>query len=103
MRTALAALLCASVAFADPPASDAPLADPDAPGRALRLGAGEIAPYQGVLLDGQEDAHRERSRVRAETGEREWRTIAYASIGTGAAVTVVLVVLTGFAAAGKLK
>jgi hypothetical protein len=41
--------------------------------------------------------------VRAETGEREWRTIAYASIGTGAAVTVVLVVLTGFAAAGKLK
>jgi hypothetical protein len=100
MRTALALVLLSSVALAQAP--DAPLADPDAQGRVLVLEAGEIAPFRGVLLDAQEDVHRERSRVRAETGEREWRTVAYASIGAGAAVTVALVLLTGLAAARKL-
>lgn len=62
MKPAIAVLLCASLALAEPPA-DAPL---DEPGRALVLEQGEFAPYRGVLLDEQEAVRRERARVRAE-------------------------------------
>lgn len=65
MKTVLVALLCSSLAFAGAPA-DAPLADPDASGRALILEQGDITPYRGVLLDEQEAVRRERARVRAE-------------------------------------
>lgn len=65
MRAILAALLMSSLAFADPP-KDAPL-DLDAPGRALVLDAGDMAPFSGVLLDEQEDRSRERARVRVVT------------------------------------
>ncbi len=49
---------------------DAANRDFDAPGRALLLDAGEIAPYQGVLLDEQEDVRRVRVLVRT-TAELE--------------------------------
>lgn len=101
MKTFLAALLISSIAFADPPV-DAPLADPDAQGRAVILEHGDIAPYRGVLLDAQEDVHRERSRVRAEVSAETWRRIAIGSISAGAAVTVTLIVLTALSAANKL-
>ncbi len=64
MKTILATLLIASTALADP--KDAPTRDLDAPGRALVIEAGTIAPFDGVLLDSQEDVRRERRAVRAE-------------------------------------
>jgi hypothetical protein len=61
MKTAIAVLLCSTLAFGQ--AADAPL---DRPGRALVLEQGSVTPYAGVLLDEQEDVRRERARVRAE-------------------------------------
>lgn len=66
MKTALAVLLCASLAFAGEPPADAPVRDLDAPGRSIVLEQGEFTPYRGVLLDEQEAVRRERARVRAE-------------------------------------
>lgn len=40
--------------------------------------------------------------MRAEVAAADWKAIAVGSIGAGAAVTVALVVLTGFAVAHKL-
>lgn len=85
-------------------APDAPLANPDAPGSSVILKAGDVftAPGKAVCLDEQEDVHRERRLVDAETAAKDWRTIAYVSIGSGAALTVALAVLSGMAAAHKL-
>lgn len=69
MRIALALLLTNSLAFADPPA-DAPTiahvcgtreANLDAPGCATLVKKGDVAPYDAVALDEQENVRRTRA------------------------------------------
>lgn len=101
MKTFLSILLISSVALADPPA-DAPLANPDAKGRSMLVGAGEIVPFKAICLDEQEDVSRERDRVEGRAGEAFWRKVAIGSITGGAVLAVTAVVVGGLAASHKL-
>ena len=60
MKTFTAALLCASIALAEPPA-DAPVAD--VAGTSVHLAAGQAAPFPGRLLSDEENVRRAKAAV----------------------------------------
>lgn len=123
MKTFIAALLTSSLAFADPPAPDAPTKDEetcaslvargvaDDPGKSVCLEPGQPAPFRLRGLGFGE--HKRRERINARNADL-WDGIVdgdvvvvskaafYALIGGGSAAVVALIVLGGLAFAHKL-